>query len=208
MAKQRLVPTRKTLTGSLLLIVILCAWGWVRAAWAGQVSPKPAAKQAASPAATSKRPARTTPSQAKHPRERRAKADAGALPSPAAKASLPVVAGRRDPFKRPPLPSALGQPGAGEATGPLPPGIRGLVISQLVLGGIVRQDATNKMIAVVTNYTKRAYFLRDNDAVYNGVVSKITPDAVYFKENVLDMNGRVNSREVVKRLGPAPGEGR
>jgi len=44
--------------------------------------------------------------------------------------------------------------------------------------------------------------------VYNGVVSKITPDSVYFTENVLDSEGRVTTREVVKRLNPAPGEGR
>jgi hypothetical protein len=64
------------------------------------------------------------------------------------------------------------------------------------------------MIAVVTNETKRAYFLNEGDAVYNGVVSKITPDAVYFKENVLDSNGKVWTRDVMKRLGSAPGEGR
>ncbi len=31
-------------------------------------------------------------------------------------------------------------------------------------------------------------------------VSKITPDAVYFKENVLDANGRLTTHEVMKRL--------
>ena len=72
----------------------------------------------------------------------------------------------------------------------------------------MRQESTNNMIAVVTNYTKRAYFLRENDTVYNGVVSKITPDAVYFKENTLDSNGRVGTHEVVMKLGSAPGEGR
>ena len=87
-------------------------------------------------------------------------------------------------------------------------GVRGLLISQLRLEGVVREQTANKMIAVVTNETKRAYFLHENDSVYNGVVSKITPDAVYFKENVLDANGRVTTREVVKRLGSAPGEGR
>lgn len=100
------------------------------------------------------------------------------------------------------------QPSSPEVTGPLPPGPRGLVISQLILQGIVRQETTNKMLAVVTNYTKRAYFLRENDAVYNGVVSRITPDAVYFKENHLDQSGRVSSVEVIKRLPSAPGEGR
>ena len=64
------------------------------------------------------------------------------------------------------------------------------------------------MIAVVTNETKRAYFLTENESVYNGVVSKITPDSVSFTENVLDSEGRVTTREVVKKLNPASGEGR
>jgi hypothetical protein len=64
------------------------------------------------------------------------------------------------------------------------------------------------MLAVVINPANRAYFLRQNDAVYNGVVSKITPDSVQFRENYLDPNGRVQTREVVKRLGQAPGERR
>ena len=90
----------------------------------------------------------------------------------------------------------------------MPPGSRGLLISQLKLEGVVREQVNNKMIAVVTNETRRAYFLTENEAVYNGVVSKITPDSIYFKENVLDANGRVTTREVVKRMNPTPGEGR
>jgi hypothetical protein len=64
------------------------------------------------------------------------------------------------------------------------------------------------MIAVVTNSTKRAYFLRVNDTVYNGVVTKITPEAIYFKENTVDSSGRVATHEVALKLGSAPGEGR
>jgi hypothetical protein len=93
-------------------------------------------------------------------------------------------------------------------SGSLPIGIRGLVISELRVEGIIRQESANKMIAVVTNYTKRAYFLRVNDTVYNGVVSKITPEAVYFAENTLDSSGRVATHEVAVKLGSAPGEGR
>jgi len=118
-------------------------------------------------------------------------------------------AGKRDPFKLPEL--GTGKGGGimdSAAGGVLPPGVRGLLISQLRLEGVVRQETANKMIAVVTNDTRRAYFLTVNEAVYNGVVSKITPDAVYFTENVLDPTGRVTTREVVKRLGSAPGEGR
>jgi Tfp pilus assembly protein PilP len=97
---------------------------------------------------------------------------------------------------------------AGAVSGVLPAGIRGLVISQLRLEGTVRQESANTMIAVVTNYTKRAYFLRVSDMVYNGMVSKITPEAVYFKENTLDSSGRVATREVEIKLGSATGEGR
>jgi len=118
----------------------------------------------------------------------------------------PKIVGRRDPFKLPPPPGP-GGPGD-DITGPLPPGKRGLVISRLRLEGIVRLDTTNDMIAVVDTNANRAYFLRENDEVFNGVVSKITPDSVYFRENVLDQNGRVQTREVVKRLGQGPGEGR
>jgi hypothetical protein len=127
-------------------------------------------------------------------------------------ASNPDLAeGKRDPFKVPEVPTGHGNSQSVMDSAPggaLPPGVRGLLISQLRLEGVVREQAANRMIAVVTNDTRRAYFLTENEAVYNGVVSKITPDAVYFKENVLDANGRLTTHEVMKRLGPASGEGR
>jgi len=116
----------------------------------------------------------------------------------------PEMAGRRDPFKLPGPPVAGGA-GGEQIVGPLPPGTRGLLISQLKIEGIVRLDTTSTMIAVVDNSSNRAYFLRENDAVYNGVVSKITPDSVVFRENALDANGNMVVREVVKRLGQGPG---
>jgi hypothetical protein len=121
---------------------------------------------------------------------------------------LSTTAGRRDPFKPWTTPGTSGHSAAGGVSGSLPAGIRGLVISELRVEGVVRMVSENNMIAVVTNYTKRAYFLRVNDTVYNGVVSKITPEAVYFKENTLDSSGRVATHEVAIKLGPAPGEGR
>ena len=83
-----------------------------------------------------------------------------------------------------------------------------MLIADLRLEGVVREQTANRMIAVVTNNTRRAYFLTENEAVYNGVVSKITPDAVYFTENVLDSNGHLTTREVMKRLTSGSGEGR
>ena len=119
----------------------------------------------------------------------------------------PIAAGRRDPFKAFVVPSAVVSRSL-PAAGALPAGTRGLVISSLQLQGVVRQEPANNMIAVVTNSTKRAYFLRVNDTVYNGVVSKITPEAIYFTENTLDSRGQAATHEVEIKLGPAPGEGR
>ncbi|MBI1940044.1 MAG: hypothetical protein HYS33_00895 [Acidobacteria bacterium] len=128
--------------------------------------------------------------------------------APAPTVSRLTIEGRRDPFKLPPPPGKGGPQDGDGITGPLPPGKRGLVIGRLRLEGIVRLDTTNEMIAVVDTNANRAYFLRENDAVFNGVVTKITPDSVYFRENVLDQQGRVQTREVVKRLSQRPGEGR
>ncbi len=127
---------------------------------------------------------------------------ASRVPAPQV-AKTPAITGRRDPFKLPGAPVAGGETGG--PVGPLPPGTRGLVISRLRLEGIVRLDNTNTMIAVVDTSANRAYFLRENDAVYNGVVAKITPDSVIFRENALDQSGKVYVREVVKRLGQGPG---
>ena len=131
----------------------------------------------------------------------------GAPPVPKSTGEKEIV-GKRDPFRIPPPPPP-GIPGMSEqALGPLPPGIRGLLINQLRLEGIVRLDTTNTMISVVDNNTNRAYFLRENDAVYDGVVSKITPDSVSFKQNYSEPGGPSGVREVVKRMSPGPGEGR
>jgi hypothetical protein len=142
-------------------------------------------------------------------RPHKASAQRGSATSTASMAS-----GRRDPFKLPEYATGKGEGGSLEGPRPgevLPPGKRGLVISQLHVEGVVRQSASNRMTALVVSVNdprKLAYFLHDSDALYNGVVSKITPDAVYFTENVLDPKGHVTTREVVKRLGSASGEGR
>ena len=140
--------------------------------------------------------------------EARAEAVGAESPQRATPSVLFTAAGRRDPFKPLVTPGLASHLAAGRVSGGLPAGIRGLVISQLRLEGIVCQEPADTMVAIVTNYTKRAYFLRVNDKVYNGHVSKITPEAVYFMENTLDSSGRVTTHEVVMKLGSAPGEAR
>ena len=105
---------------------------------------------------------------------------------------------KRDPFKvpHPPSPGAKGD----LPEVPLPPGSRGLVIGAIQLKGIVREEDTDEMIAVVTNRANLAYFLHVHDQVYNGVVQKITPDSVYFKQDIQEADGKLSSREVVLKL--------
>ncbi len=116
----------------------------------------------------------------------------------------------RDPFKFPFI--GEGGPGGGGGGGGQPrgptirvPGKRGLVIARLKLEGVVLH--LGGLIAVVDDFRNRAFFLRETDVLYNGVVERITWDSIVFKENVLDGQGRVTTREVVRRLSSAPGEG-
>jgi hypothetical protein len=56
------------------------------------------------------------------------------------------------------------------------------------------------MIAVVVNSLDKAYFLRENDPVFNGYVLKISGDSVVFKETVQDKLGHLSTREVTKKI--------
>jgi hypothetical protein len=197
MANHRFRRTRRFLTvGLWILSALVVGWG-LAPAWADQ----PGAVQAARKT-TPTTPQNQSPKSAPPAKARATRKDVVANSHPA-----PVGVGQRDPFKLPPPPGVKNAEGILEgAGGPLPPGKRGLLVSQLRLEGVVWETVSKKMIAVVTNDRKLAYFLSENDEVYNGVVSKITRDSVYFKENVLDPDGRVSTREVVKKLGAAPGE--
>jgi hypothetical protein len=165
---------------------------------AGQAAAAPAQKPAAkAPAAAAKAPAKPAKAPA-------AAAKAPAPKKPVAKAAAPAQkpettpaahkpAGKRDPFVSPVVRASGGGPGAVCATGK-----RCLVISEMVLRGVIKTPSG--MIAVVSNQANRAYFLKENDPVFNGAVVKITVDSVVFKENTVDNVGRETTREVVKRV--------
>jgi hypothetical protein len=55
-------------------------------------------------------------------------------------------------------------------------------------------------IAVVSNGLNKAYFLRENDPVFNGYVMKITGDSIVFQETLQDRLGKSFTREVVKKI--------
>ena len=98
--------------------------------------------------------------------------------------------GKRDPFVSPVV-SQVG--GSGCSTGK-----KCLEIGQIALKGVVHQDSG--FIAVVTNTLNKAYFLRENDPVFNGYVVKITGDSIVFKETYKDRLGKSFTREVTKKI--------
>ena len=99
------------------------------------------------------------------------------------------MSGKRDPFFSP----VVQQHGSGCATGK-----KCLEIGAINVRGVVKSDSG--FIAVVTNNLNKAYFLRENDPVFNGYVVKITGDSVVFQETIQDKLGKSFTREVVKRV--------
>jgi Tfp pilus assembly protein PilP len=100
------------------------------------------------------------------------------------------MTGKRDPFISPVVNRQMG---SGCSTGK-----KCLDIEQIALHGVVKSD--NGMIAVVTNGLNKAYFLRENDPVFNGYVVKITVDSIVFKETFQDRLGKPFTKDVVKRI--------
>ena len=101
-----------------------------------------------------------------------------------------AMTGKRDPFLSPVV-AQMG--GSGCSTGK-----KCLEIGQIALKGVVHQDSG--FIAVVTNALNKAYFLRENDPVFNGYVVKITGDSIVFKETYQDRLGKAFTREVTKKI--------
>jgi hypothetical protein len=99
---------------------------------------------------------------------------------------------RRDPFISPVVTRMSGS-GSGCSSGK-----RCLSSDSISLRGIVKSQ--DGMIAVVVNAANKAYFLRENDPIFNGYVAKITADSMVLRESVQDVLGRKSTRDVVKKL--------
>lgn len=113
----------------------------------------------------------------------------------AAKAPKPedkkwAMTGKRDPFFSPVLQQTT--------TSGCSTGKKCLEINQINVRGVVKSESG--FIAVVTNSLNKAYFLHENDPVFNGYVVKITGDSVVFQESFQDKLGKSLTREVVKKI--------
>ncbi len=157
----------------------------------------PAIKSAAAPKADAK-PASANPksvARKSQPKQRIAVEDKN-QPAQHQKKEAEVInlTGRRDPFISPVVNRSM--VGSGCSTGK-----RCLSIGEVNLKGVVKADTG--MIAVVVNTMNKAYFLRENDPVFNGYVVKITGDSIIFKETLQDKLGKPFTREVTKKI-PTP----
>jgi len=100
------------------------------------------------------------------------------------------MTGRRDPFVSP----VVSQGSGSKCTA----GKKCLEIGAINFRGVVRSE--NGFIAVVTNSLNKAYFLRENDPLFDGYVVKITGDSIVFQETLQDRLGKTYTREVVKKI--------
>ena len=148
---------------------------------------KPAA-QAATPFAPHKA-AKEAPKPAPTAMGKAASKEGAASETPKAKKVI-TAEGRRDPFVSPVVSRATG-PGCSV-------GKRCLAIDQILVRGVVKSETG--MIAVVVNSLNKAYFLKENDPVFNEYVMRITGDSVVFKETYQDRLGKELTREVVKKI--------
>ncbi|MGA9355804.1 MAG: hypothetical protein WBV46_19105 [Terriglobales bacterium] len=98
--------------------------------------------------------------------------------------------GKRDPFVSPVI-ARVGGPNCST-------GKKCLEIGTVNLRGVVHGE--NGFIAVVSNGLNKAYFLRENDPVFNGYVVKITGDSIVFQETLQDRLGKTFTREVTKKI--------
>jgi len=155
----------------------------------------PAAKAVIAPSAAAKQPekqsiAKDVKPAAPAPAPAEGKSADAAKPQPKPEDKKWAMTGKRDPFFSPVVQQ---QAGSGCSTGK-----KCLEIGNINLRGVVKSDSG--FIAVVTNSMNKAYFLRENDPVFNGYVVKITGDSVVFQETVEDKLGKPFTREVVKRI--------
>ena len=162
-----------------------------QAATAAATAPKPAAK-AVAPKTTAKKTTKVAVDQPKETKPAVAVEDKKNPVDPKKdEHKISMAGGRRDPFVSPVVNHSMG--GSGCSTGK-----RCLAVDQIALTGIVKSDAG--MIAVVVNAMNKAYFLRENDPVFNGYVVKITGDSIIFKETMQDKLGKSFTREVTKKI--------
>jgi len=133
----------------------------------------------------------------------------GAIPaaaSPTGEAAVPnykyEIKGRRDPFRSLDVTRTIQA-----ASAPIvrPPGLKGQLVSEMKVVGIVK--SREGLLAIVQGYRNKTFFIHANDVLHDGKVLEIRNDAVIFNQTLIDNLGKQVSQQVTKKLYPTRGEG-
>lgn len=104
--------------------------------------------------------------------------------------------GRRDPFV------SLQKPvEANRGPGSRPPGVKGFLIQEVALKGIVKDKSG--YIAILLGTDGKSYFVRVGERLFDGVVTAIDAANITFRQEVTDPLSPVKSRDVKKSLYPS-----
>jgi Tfp pilus assembly protein PilP len=142
--------------------------------------------------AASAKDASTTPVTTPAPTGTLAATAAQAPPRPEDRAGYDP-AGRRDPFV-----SLLSRGESKLPVGGRPIGVKGLLIGELSIRGVLRTNG--KLLAIVQSPDNKTYTVHPGDSLYDGTVKVVATDAVIFLQRVDDPLSPVKQREIRKTL--------
>jgi len=110
--------------------------------------------------------------------------------------------GRRDPFRTLDVTNTIQ---AAAAPVVRPPGLKGQLVSEIRLVGIVKSKGT--LMAIAEGYRNKTFFVRERADLYDGKVLEIKNDGVVFSQTLTDSLGKKVTQQVVKKLYPTRGDG-
>jgi len=119
--------------------------------------------------------------------------------------------GRRDPFVNPipkpvtPAAAAGGRPPVAVPTCPQPQGLKGIMLSQTTIAGVVTARDPSMTIVIIGAPGGKTYFARVGDALCDAVVKTIKLDAIRFVLTVPPVDPSA-PREIERKVRPTPGE--
>jgi hypothetical protein len=112
--------------------------------------------------------------------------------------------GRRDPFLNP-LPKTQNDPEAPSAPPSRPPGLKGLLLAEVAINGVVVSREPGMTRAVIVGPGKKTYFAGRGDTLFDAVVKEIRPTAVVFTA-ISPSTKQPTNKEIVRSVSTSAGE--
>jgi Tfp pilus assembly protein PilP len=109
--------------------------------------------------------------------------------------------GRRDPFRSLDVTNTIQATAAPIVR---PAGLKGQLVSEIKLIGVVKSNGSIRAIA--EGYRGRTFFIHQGDDLYDGKVLEVRNDSVLLSQSLTDSFGKKISQQVVKKLHPTRGE--